>query len=188
MSLAFSLTCDERPRRARARGAASVFLLVASVWSFVLLDRGGWDRDLAPWLIVLGMLGLAGTVVASLRLGGVKPVRGSAGCGVLHVDARGRTFWIPEAASPVPGVQPSGPDFTGSSHRGLSLTRNSEAIEVAVARWQRGEARAWIRLVPLAADATCPVDLTLVARELNVRDWAAVCRWLMWLERRASPQ
>lgn len=188
MSLAFALSCDERPRSARARAAAFVFLLVASGWSAVLLDRGGRDGESALWLVVLGVLGLAGTRLAYLIIGRMGSAGGETGCGVLQVDARGRTFWIPGADFVAPGWPSSGGYPSGPGRSGLSLSCDRAAIEVGVARWHRREADAWIRLVPLAADSPRPVDLTLVEREFDAQEWAAVCRWLMWLERRAGPQ
>lgn len=141
----------------------------------LLIGASGWaiwlTRDRPALALALGFV-CASALVIALRRSTAAPV------GELRVDDHGRVFW---------GLQPR-----IASMRETSPDKSSpQGWAMVPVTWQRAERSVWIRLQPdtkVAATSGAPraLDLRLAASGASPDDWAALQRWMIWMERGRS--
>jgi hypothetical protein len=119
-----------------------------------LVGTGGALWLVRDRLMVVALLALG---CAGLLIIGLR-TRPAPAVGILQVDDLGRVFW------------------------------NGTAMQIA--RWQRSERSVWIRLCDQKEDAgrepnaaVGQLDVTAAATACSPESWAALQRWLTWLER-----
>lgn len=151
-------------------------VVLASGWSVWL----AWDQPALSAFSALG--GFVGLLLA-LRRGK------QAAWGTLRVDAQGHAFWRDARAAPAPH-----PAVDIAAHH------TSGAVEqpVTVPRWHRSEHSVWIRIDRSRLGAPGSVgnenaprgslsaDLSINSQQVSPGQWAALQRWLLWMERGAS--
>lgn len=126
-------------------------------------------RDRPALAVALGLLCVA-VLVIGLRRRHFAPV------GFMQVDDLGRVFWRP-----------------GRDERALDNVPSTDAAAIRgalmlPARWHRAERSVWIRLEADHSQSSSPatgmpLNLRISASDASAEEWAALQRWLLWLER-----
>ncbi|MBU6190302.1 MAG: hypothetical protein KGR68_13375 [Betaproteobacteria bacterium] len=137
--------------------------VLSSGWALWLM------RDRPALALALGLLCVAVLVIGLRR-------RPFATVGFMQVDDLGRVFWRPGR------VDQAFHDAPSTAAAGIKGTL------MLPAQWHRAERSVWIRLEPDHSQATSsasgtPLDLRISASDASAEEWAALQRWLLWLER-----
>jgi len=153
---------DTRRRVLRTRMTVAAAAVLASGWALWLM------RDRPALAAALGLFCLA-----LLFIGLRRPAASIAG--VLQVDDLGRPFWCASHAA--------------SKHSPFTANLDRSGVRgVVISKWQRSERSAWLRLLPepsqsQSASPSERIDLAVYSSDTSPEAWAALQRWLVWLER-----
>jgi len=156
---------DTRRRLFRHRAAVTVVAVLASGWALWLMrDRPALSAALGLFCVALLLIGLRKPAAHAI--------------GTLQVDDLGRPFWR------------SSPSTSASASSAADLNEPS-VRGMVVSQWQRTDGSAWLRLLPEAAESqsgaqTMRIDLAVRSSDTSPEIWAALQRWLVWLERGQS--
>jgi hypothetical protein len=144
-----------------------VMAVLSSGWALWLMS------DRPALALALGLLCVAVILIGMTR-------RHSAPAGVMQVDDLGRVFW--QARQNDGRAHGDEPSAAGLARKGEPMVPS---------KWHRAEGSVWIRLESdrvesSPANKSNPIDLKVQASGTSADDWAALQRWLVWMERGKS--
>jgi hypothetical protein len=147
--------------------AVTVVAILSSGWALWLMS------DRPALALALGLLCLAVLLIGLSR-------RQSVPVGFMQVDDLGRVFW-----------RPGHGDDPAHSAESAAVGLAGKGDLMVPAKWHRAERSVWIRLEvdslkSSPANKSLPLDLRIQASGTSADDWAALQRWLVWMERGKS--
>jgi hypothetical protein len=147
--------------------SVTVVAILSSGWALWLMS------DRPALALALGIVCVAVLLIGLSR-------RQSAPVGFMQVDDLGRVFWRP--ARDDEDAKHAQPANTGLAGKGDLMVP---------AKWHRAERSVWIRLetdssTSSPASRSIPLDLRIQASGTSADNWAALQRWLVWMERGKS--
>ena len=136
--------------------------VLSSVWALWLM------QDRPTLAVALGIVCAAVLVVGLSK-------RHPAPAGLMQVDDLGRVFWRSIPVDRARGGDPS-------------AEQGGRGDLMVPSKWHRAERSVWIRLEAdgssvFPENKAMLLDLRIAASGASAEDWAALQRWLVWLER-----